>query len=86
MIDGTWTDEPHRVKEEVRSFFSQRFQEPDYHRPRLDGIYFQTISQHHNDMLEDRFQEEEVTQAIWDCGSEKSSGPDGLNFKFIKKF
>ena len=35
MIDGTWTDEPHRVKEEVRSFFSQRFQEPDYHRPRL---------------------------------------------------
>jgi len=32
------------------------------------------------------FQEEEVKQAIWDCGSDKSLGPDGLNFKFIKQF
>ena len=86
MIDGTWTDEPHKVKEEVRSFFSQRLQEPDYYRPRLDGISFQTINQHQNDMLVAPFQEEEVKQAVYDCGSEKSRGPDGLNFKFIKKF
>lgn len=33
-----------------------------------------------------RFKEEEVKEAVWDCGSEKSPGPDGLNFKFIKKF
>ena len=33
-----------------------------------------------------RFQKDEIKQAIRDCGSEKSSGPDGLNFKFIKKF
>ena len=33
-----------------------------------------------------RFQKDEIKQAIWDCGSEKSPGPDGLNFKFIKKF
>jgi len=37
-------------------------------------------------MLVAPFQEEEVRQAIWDCGSEKCLGPDGLNFKFIKKF
>ena len=24
--------------------------------------------------------------AVWDCESEKSPGPDGLNFKFIKSF
>ena len=86
MIDVTWTNEPHKVKEEVRSFFSQRFQELDYCRPRLDGINFHTINQHQNNMLVAPFQEEEVRQAIWDCGSEKSPGPDGLNFKFIKKF
>ena len=33
-----------------------------------------------------RFQEEEVKQAVWDCGSYKSLGPDGLTFKFIKQF
>ena len=37
-------------------------------------------------MLMGRFQEDEIKQAIWDCGSEKIPGLDGLNFKFIKKF
>ena len=86
MLDGTWIDEPQKVKEEVRDFFSQRFQEPDHSRPRLDGINFQTISQHQNNILGLSFQEEEVRQAIWDYGSERCPGPDGFNFKFIKKF
>ena len=33
-----------------------------------------------------RFQEDEIRRAIWDCGSEKSPGSDGQNFKFIKEF
>lgn len=37
-------------------------------------------------MLIERFREEEVKEAVWGCGSEKSPGPDGFNFKFIKKF
>lgn len=51
MIDGTWIEEPHKVKEEVRTFFAQRFQEPHHCRPRLDGINFQTINQQQNNML-----------------------------------
>ena len=47
---------------------------------------FQKISQHQNDRLTARFQEEEIKQAIWDCGSDKSPGSDGLNFNFIKQF
>ena len=86
MVSGTWVHEPSTVKEEVITFFSKRFQESDYHRPTLDGICFQKINQHQNDRLTTRFQEEEVKQAIWDCGSDKSPGPDGLNFKFIKQF
>ena len=34
----------------------------------------------------DSFSEEEIRTAVWDCDSEKSPGPDGLNFKFIKQF
>ena len=86
MIEGAWVDEPRKVKEAVRVFFQQRFHEPEPSRPTLDGIRFQSINQQQNDMLVGRFQEEEVREAIWDCGSDKSPGPDGLNFKFIKKF
>ena len=37
-------------------------------------------------MLGGPFKEEEIRAAVWSCGSEKSPGPDGLNFKFIKQF
>ena len=86
MVAGSWIEESGEVKEVVRQFFMQRFQESDQDRPRLDGIHFQTIGHPQNEMLVGRFQEDEVKQAVWDCGSEKSPGPDGLNFKFIKEF
>lgn len=28
----------------------------------------------------------EIKATVWDCGGEKSSGPNGFNFNFIKKF
>ncbi|KHN09347.1 Transposon TX1 putative 149 kDa protein, partial [Glycine soja] len=39
-----------------------------------------------NEILVRRFQEVEVKEAVWDCGSDKSPGPNGLTFKFIKQF
>ena len=36
MIDGAWIEEPATVKETVRMFFSQRFQESVQDRPRLE--------------------------------------------------
>jgi len=63
-IDGSWIEEPARVKEAVRLFFFQRFQETDQHRPCLDGICFQTISHQQNDMLLGRFQEIEVKDTV----------------------
>ena len=86
MVKGSWIEEPVIVKEVVRSFFSQRFKESDFGRPTLDGVHFQTITRQHNDMLVERFQEDEVKRVVWGCGSDKSPGPDGLNFKFIKQF
>ena len=52
----------------------------------MDGICFQTLGSHQNEMLVEQFQEDEVRRAVWSCGSDKSPGPDGLNFKFVKQF
>ncbi|KHN06663.1 hypothetical protein glysoja_037515, partial [Glycine soja] len=71
-LNGVWIEDPTRVKEEARSFFFHRFQETDQNRPRLDGIRFQTIGHHQNDMLTGRFQEQEIKDAVWGCGSDKS--------------
>lgn len=34
--------------------------------------------------LEKEFSEEEIKEAVWDCGSDKTPGPDGLNFHCLK--
>ena len=36
-------------------------------------------------MLIRGFREEEIKEAIWECGNSKSLRLDGLNFKFIKE-
>ena len=85
-IDGSWVDEPARVKEEIYRFFQQRFQDPLQCRPQLNGISSNTVGQQECQLLVESFKEEEIRRAVWDCGGEKSPGPDGLNFKFIKHF
>ena len=72
------------MKEEVRRFFMNRFSEPEQGRLDLNGIRFHGIGQQQNDMLVGSFREGEIRAVVWDCESEKSPRPDGLNFKFIK--
>ncbi|GJS36998.1 RNA-directed DNA polymerase, eukaryota [Tanacetum coccineum] len=36
--------------------------------------------------LEGAVSKEEVKKAVWDCGSDKSPGPDGFSFGFYRKF
>ena len=86
LIEGIWIDEPNKVKEEIRTFFSERFQEADSHRPKIDGITFKTIDQQQNAMLVAPFQEIEIQNAFWECSNDKSPGPYGINFRFIKQF
>ena len=85
-IDGSWVEEPNSVKEAAHNFFQLRFTEPDYDRPVINGTTFRGLGQQQNQLLVARFQEEEIKAAVWECGSDKSLGLDGLNFKFIKHF
>ena len=36
--------------------------------------------------LDAPFKPDEIKQAVWDCGSDKSPGPDGFSFKFFKRY
>nr|GEZ41580.1 hypothetical protein [Tanacetum cinerariifolium] len=43
------------------------------------------IKNHIFDSFSSRFKEEEIKEAVWDCGSAKAPGLDGFTFKFFKK-
>ncbi|GJX76510.1 RNA-directed DNA polymerase, eukaryota [Tanacetum coccineum] len=38
------------------------------------------------DYLERLVTQEEIKEAVWDCGSSKAPGPDGFSFAFVKKY
>ena len=47
---------------------------------------FRLVAQHQLEILESEVSLEEVKDAVWDCGSDKSPGPDGFTFGFIKRY
>ncbi|GAU41808.1 hypothetical protein TSUD_299740 [Trifolium subterraneum] len=55
-------------------------------RPNIANLQFKSISEADAYYLERPFAEDEVKQAVWECDSLKSPGPDGINFGFIKEF
>nr|GEV13522.1 retrovirus-related Pol polyprotein from transposon TNT 1-94 [Tanacetum cinerariifolium] len=46
----------------------------------VDGEWIENLNR------EDMVSNEEIKRAIWDCSSNKSPGPDGFTFDFLKKF
>jgi len=85
VIDNEWCEEPEKVKEEIKNIFRIRFSDDSNVNVRLDNIGFPLINSEDNNLLISRFSKEEIWEAIWDCDSSKSPGPDGFNFNFIKQ-
>ncbi|GKD41017.1 hypothetical protein Tco_1261224, partial [Tanacetum coccineum] len=86
MINGTWTDKPDTVKQENFHHFRSRFDKPSDHRARIDMCFPNSLSTDQQEDLERMVSKEEVKRAVWDCGTDKSPGPDGFTFGFYRHF
>ncbi|GKU90507.1 hypothetical protein SLEP1_g4496 [Rubroshorea leprosula] len=72
------------IREGAIRYFKGLFTEEKWQRPKLDGINFRQLADKDNDFLMEKFTEEDIQNAVWDCDSTKSPGLDGFNFRFIK--
>nr|GEV82824.1 RNA-directed DNA polymerase, eukaryota [Tanacetum cinerariifolium] len=84
MVDGDWVDDPGCIKEEFRSHFAKCFQPPNGYRNRLDFEFPKTLSSEQASDLEIPISKEEIRKAVWACGENKSPGPDGFTFEFVR--
>nr|GEX01593.1 ribonuclease H-like domain-containing protein [Tanacetum cinerariifolium] len=66
--------------------FSTRFQQPRRIRPVINIDFLCTISELKKNELEGDISYQEVKRAVWDCGIDKSLGPDGITFGFIRRY
>ncbi|GKB29202.1 RNA-directed DNA polymerase, eukaryota [Tanacetum coccineum] len=86
LKDGMWIDNPAVVKKEFLENFSNRFQQPRRIRPVINIDFPRTISELKKNELEGDISYQEIKRAVWDCGIDKSLGPDGVTFGFIRRY
>jgi len=80
-----WVEEPNMVKELVKEFYKKKMSAVEDIGVRLDNVVFEELTDSDNTLLTDPFDVKEIKDAIWNCDSSKSPGPDGVTFSFIKK-
>nr|GEV23258.1 putative RNA-directed DNA polymerase, eukaryota [Tanacetum cinerariifolium] len=86
MADGMWIESPNRVKGEFFHHFSSRFDKPDARRAHIEMRYLKTLTCDQQVELESDVSNEEIKRAVWDCGIDKSLGPDGFTFGLYRRF
>ncbi|KAJ0535047.1 putative RNA-directed DNA polymerase [Helianthus annuus] len=85
MIEGRSLSEPNEIKDGIMKVFKEIFEEPMKKRPMMDGRGFRKLTDIQAKKLVGEFSRKEIKEAVWACGDDKSPGPDGLTFKFLKK-
>jgi hypothetical protein len=83
--DG-WLETPDSIRNAVVTFFTNHFSSGFLRRPKLEGIQFPSVSLEGNQQLVSPFQLVEIEEAIANYDGNKSPGPDGFNFAFVKAF
>jgi len=74
------------IRHAVFTHFKEHFAAPNISRPGAENLLFQQLNVAEGMSLILPFTELEVKNAVWDCDSYKSPGPDGVNLGFIKDF
>ena len=74
------------IRTTVFNHFSTHFKNSAAARPGVETLSFRKLSYGEAGNLTKPLSMEEVKQAVWDCDSFKSPGPDGISFGFIKEF
>ncbi|GKE69044.1 hypothetical protein Tco_1527116, partial [Tanacetum coccineum] len=86
LANGVWIDRPDMVKHEFFKHFSNRFGKPCEKRVSIEMNFPKVLTYDQMEELECDVTKEEVKRAVWDCGMDKSPGPDGFTFGFYREF
>jgi hypothetical protein len=85
LKDGdVWLESPSQIRDLVVNYFSNHFMAKSSIRPNLDGVNFPSLSLEDNIALTAPFSLDEIHVVVKESDGNKSPGPDGFNFSFLK--
>ncbi|GJU77185.1 RNA-directed DNA polymerase, eukaryota [Tanacetum coccineum] len=86
LVDGDWISDPSKVKDEFFNHFKKQFSPPQSYRICFDYVFPTRLSSNQVEELKRDVSYDEVKGVVWDCGTNKSPGPDGFSFEFYRKY
>nr|GEX19049.1 RNA-directed DNA polymerase, eukaryota [Tanacetum cinerariifolium] len=86
FVDGLWCTDPCKVKETFRNHIQARFNQPSLGRFKLNSVFTNRLSPDQVVDLDSNVSRDEIRKAVWDCGENRSPGPDGYTFEFFGNF
>ncbi|GJZ05256.1 RNA-directed DNA polymerase, eukaryota [Tanacetum coccineum] len=84
--NGVWQTDPVSVKMSFLNHFAAQFKQPTGFRLKLNMVFPNRLSSDQIDDLDRPISVDEIKAAVWDCGENKSPGPDGYTFEFYRHF
>nr|GEU84481.1 RNA-directed DNA polymerase, eukaryota [Tanacetum cinerariifolium] len=84
--EGMWITDPSLVKKAFLDHYGARFKKPTTAGLKLNFPFPNRLSQVQVEDLERGVSQEEIRSTVWDCGENKSPGPDGFTFEFYRKY
>ncbi|PNX69066.1 cysteine-rich receptor-like protein kinase, partial [Trifolium pratense] len=84
QVGDNWLESPVLIREAVANYFETHFSSAYLRRPRLNGVQFPSLSDDENWSLVKPFSELEIFEVVKLSDGNKSPGPDGFNFAFLK--
>ncbi|GJT59827.1 hypothetical protein Tco_1003360 [Tanacetum coccineum] len=84
--NGTWCTDPGLVKEAFFNHFADRFKEPANYRCKINFQFPKKLDSSQAEDLERNISSDEIRLAVWNCGDNKSPGPDGYSFEIFFKY
>nr|GEU90858.1 putative RNA-directed DNA polymerase, eukaryota, reverse transcriptase zinc-binding domain protein [Tanacetum cinerariifolium] len=86
LVEGEWITNPQSIKKEFFNFYKEKFKSFDSSFDNLSNPGFVSLCNEDVMMLQQKASLEEIRNAVWSCGNDKSLGPDGFSFLFIKTY
>ncbi|GJX58902.1 RNA-directed DNA polymerase, eukaryota, partial [Tanacetum coccineum] len=72
--------------DEFKEHFASHFKHPDSFRLKLNIPFPKCLSPNQVFDLENCITRPEIHKAVWECGENKSPGPDGYSFEFFRRY
>nr|GEV95531.1 RNA-directed DNA polymerase, eukaryota [Tanacetum cinerariifolium] len=86
FVDGDWNTDPEVVKDVIKDHFATRFKQPDHGRLKLNISFPNRLSIYQVADMDRSVSMDEIHVAVWNCGENKSPGPDGYTFEFFRRY